>query len=208
VPPIKTNQFSQQQEEDMNFTKETANPLFWIGILFLTVLAYVYYMNEGYTDASGSKIDASGNILRDASGANVTLSLADLIKALSFSNKTGSPEDALNPPIFTSSTNVLPVAVGEGKTILDKETENRLSKNIVTQLKDELLAQRATTNVSDGCSSGSGSGSGSCASPSDSCSDSCSQGSDYLANSPGAPFNSNDYIRKDSIPCWGCKLPQ
>ncbi len=201
----KTNQFSQQQEEDMNFTKETANPLFWIGILFLTVLAYVYYMNEGYTDASGGRIDASGNRLRDASGATVTLSLSDLIKALSFSNKTGSPEDALKPPIFTSSTNVLPVAVGEGKSVLDKETENRLSKNIVTQLKDELLAQRATTNVSGGCDSGSGSDS--CAS--ESCgTNSCSQGSEYLANSPGAPFNSNDYIRKDSIPCWGCTLPQ
>ena len=198
----------------MNFTKETANPLFWIGILFLTVLAYVYFMNEGYVDASGATIDASGNRMKDASGSTVTLSLSDLIKALSFSNKTGSPEDALKPPIFTSSTNVLPVSVGEGKTILDKETENRLSKNIVTQLKDELLAQRATTPLSGECDSGSGSGSGSCDSGSGSCaaassaSDSCSQGSDYLANSPGAPFNSNDYIRKDSIPCWGCKLPQ
>lgn len=193
----------------MNFTKETANPLFWIGILFLTVLAYVYFMNEGYVDASGSKIDASGNRMKDASGATVTLSLADLIKALSFSNKTGSTDDVLKPPVFTSSTNVLPVAVGGEKTVLDKETENRLSKNIASQIRDEMLAQRATTPLSDGC----GSGSGSCVSPSDSCgsasaSDSCSQGSDYLANSPGAPFNSNDYIRKDSIPCWGCKLPQ
>lgn len=180
----------------MNFSKETANPLFWIGILFLTVLAYVYFMNEGYTDASGNK-------LNDASGATVTLSLSDLIKALSFSNKTGSTEDVLKPPVFTSSTNVLPVAVGEGKTVLDKETENRLSKNIATQIKDELLAQRSTTPVTgDGCSGGAESCSNSCAS------DSCAQGSDYLANSPGAPFNSNDYIRKDSIPCWGCTLPQ
>lgn len=180
----------------MNFTKESANPLFWIGILFLTVLAYVYFMNEGYTDASGNKA-------KDASGATVSLSLSDLIKALSFSNKTGSPDDALKPPIFTPSTNVLPVTVGEGKTVLDRETENRLSKNIVTQLKDELLAQRSTTPMNGG---GCGGGD-SCAS--DSCSsDSCAQGSDYLANSPGAPFNSNDYIRKDSIPCYGCTLPQ
>jgi hypothetical protein len=179
----------------MNFTKETANPLFWVGILFLAVLAYVYFMNEGYVDASGAKIDASG--------ATVTLSLSDLIKALSFSNKTGSPEDALKPPVFTSSTNVLPVAVGGAKTTLDAETEKRLSKNIATQLKDELLAQRSTTPVSGGCSGESDScGSDSCQS------NSCSQGADYLANSPGAPFNSNDYIRKDSIPCWGCTLPQ
>ena len=178
----------------MNFTKETANPLFWIGILLLAVLAYVYIMNEGYTDASGAKIDASGG--------TITLSLSDLIKALTFSNKSGSTNDVLKPPIFTPSTNVLPVAVGGGKSTLDAETEKRLSKNIATQIKDELLAQRATTPVSgDGC------GDDSCGS--DSCqSNSCSQGSDYLANSPGAPFNSNDYIRKDSIPCWGCTLPQ
>ena len=194
----------------MNFTKETANPLFWIGILLLTVLAYVYFMNEGYRDASGAKIDASG--------AKITLSLSDLIRALSFSNKTGSAQDALKPPVFTPSTNVLPVAVGEGKTTLDAETEQRLSKNIATQIKDELLAQRSTTPVSgegsgkDGCGGGSSCESGcgggdSCGS--DSCqSNSCAQGADYLANSPGAPFNSNDYIRKDSIPCWGCTLPQ
>jgi hypothetical protein len=177
----------------MNFTKETANPFFWIVLLFLAVLAYVYFMNEGYTDASGARIDASGN--------TVTLSLSDLIKALSFSNKTGSPEDVLKPPVFTSSTNVLPVAVGQGKTTLDAETEKRLSKNIATQIKDELLAQRSTTPMGGECPSES-CGSNSCSS------DSCAQGSEYLANSPGAPFNSNDYIRKDSIPCWGCTLPQ
>ena len=183
----------------MNFSKDTLKPLYWIGILLLAVFGYIYFMNEGYVDASGNK-------LTDASGATVTLSLSDLIKALSFSNKTGSPDDALKPPVFVPSTNVLPVSVGEGKTVLDKETENRLSKNIVTQLKDELLAQRSTTPVTgDGCSSSGNS----CTSPEESCSsNSCAQGSDYLANSPGAPFNSNDYIRKDSIPCWGCTLPQ
>jgi hypothetical protein len=29
-----------------------------------------------------------------------------------------------------------------------------------------------------------------------------------MTNSPGAPFNMNEYIRKDSIPCYGCTLPQ
>jgi hypothetical protein len=181
----------------MNFTKESANPIFWIGILLLAVMGYVYYMNEGYVDASGNK-----NI--DASGGNITLSLSDLIKALSFSNKTGSPNDVLNPPVFAESTNILPVPVTGGKTTLDSETEKRLSKNIATQIKDELLAQRSTTPVipASGCSESGNKCSDGCES------DSCSQGSDYLNNSPGAPFNSNDYIRKDSIPCWGCTLPQ
>ncbi len=181
----------------MNFTKETANPIFWIAILLLAVLGYVYFMNEGYVDASGNKAS-------DASGATITLSLSDLIKALSFSNKVGSPSDIPNPPVFADSTNILPVPVTGGKTTLDEETEKRLSKNIATQIKDEVLAQRSTTPVipASGCSGGGNSCSDGCAS------DSCSQGADYLNNSPGAPFNSNDYIRKDSIPCWGCTLPQ
>jgi hypothetical protein len=179
----------------MNVTKETMNPIFWIAILLLAVLGYVYFMNEGYVDASGNK-------KVDASGATITLSLSDLIKALSFSNKTGSPSNIPNPPVFAESTNILPVPVTGGKTTLDEETEKRLSKNIATQIKDEMLAQRSTTSVIPGCSGNGNKCSDGCES------DSCSQGSDYLHSSPGAPFNSNDYIRKDSIPCWGCTLPQ
>jgi len=33
-----------------------------------------------------------------------------------------------------------------------------------------------------------------------------SSGSNQEDDSVPAPFNSQDYIRKDSIPCWGCKL--
>jgi hypothetical protein len=179
----------------MNFTKETMNPIFWIAILLLAVLGYVYFMNEGYVDASGNKAV-------DASGTTITLSLSDLIKALSFANKSGSPSNIPNPPVFAESTNILPVPVEGGKTTLDTETEKRLSKNIATQIKDELLAQRSTTPVIPGCSGNGNKCSDGCES------DSCSQGADYLHSSPGAPFDSNDYIRKDSIPCWGCTLPQ
>ena len=182
----------------MNLSKQTANPIFWIAVLLLVVMAYVYFMNEGYVDASGNK-------QKDASGATVTLSLSDLIKALTFANKTGAPEDALKPPMFTPSTNILPVQVGgETKASLDAEVEKRLSKNIATQIKDELLAQRATTPLETGCSDSGNK----CSEPESCASDSCAQGSEYLNNAPGAPFNANEYIRKDSIPCWGCTLPQ
>ena len=33
-----------------------------------------------------------------------------------------------------------------------------------------------------------------------------SSGSNQEDDSVPAPFNSEEYIRKDSIPCWGCKL--
>jgi hypothetical protein len=34
------------------------------------------------------------------------------------------------------------------------------------------------------------------------------QGIDYATAAPGCkPFNINEWIRKDSIPCYGCTLP-
>jgi hypothetical protein len=38
-----------------------------------------------------------------------------------------------------------------------------------------------------------------------SCSPATSQGDDYSKGCK--PFNINEYIRKDSIPCYGCTLP-
>lgn len=37
------------------------------------------------------------------------------------------------------------------------------------------------------------------------CSPAAAQGADYTSNCK--PFNINEYIRKDSIPCYGCTLP-
>ena len=180
--------------------KIMGSPLFLLAVLFLAVLVLVYYMNEGYVDASGNKLDASGNL--------ITLSLSDLIKALTFSNKADST-DVLKPPVFSPATNVLPVTVGGGS--LSSESESRIAQNVAKNLKDEWLAKRSTTPVipgegcpsdDSGCSSdASCGGGGSCGSPS------CCQGSDYSSSVP-APFNSGDYIRKDSIPCWGCTLPK
>ena len=171
--------------------KGVSTSIFTLGILLVAVLLLVYFMNEGYADASGNKLDGSGNI--------VSLSLSDLIKALVFANQTGDTSDALKPPVFGSSTSVLPVTVAGGT--LSSETEDRIAKNVAKNLKDEWLANRSTTPVlpanGSSCSSGS---SDSCSSNS---SPSCCQGADY--NSNLAPYNSNDYIRKDSIPCYGCR---
>lgn len=217
--------------------KEAVSPLMLLGILFVTVLALIYFMNEGYLNASEIYVDASGNIRRkdsvsglfryvlatdasgnsastkkdasgnttksstDGSGNLISLSLSDLIKALAFANKSEKPEDVLNPPVFGPSTNVLPVTVSGGS--LSSESEKRIAQQISKNIKDEMLAQRSTIPVLPA--------SGDCSND-DSCNDSaaCSQGAQYGCNGggAGAPFDSSDYIRKDSIPCWGCKLPQ
>lgn len=84
-------------------------------------------------------------------------------------------------------------SVSEG--VSQNEIEQRLAKNIATQIKDELLVQRALTQPS-------------AAPAAPAASDGLYQGMEYASSCPSKePLNMNQYIRKDSIPCWGCTLP-
>jgi len=158
-----------------------------IGILVIVVLIQIYYMNESYTDASGNTVDASGNM--------VTLSLSDLFYALRFNTGSGSSSnktyDNLRDDLATVTTKSKAPAMSE-------EDKNRLSKDIAKSIKDQMLSDRSLQPVIPASTD-------SCANDSACVSDSCSQGADYMS---GAPFNANDYIKKDSIPCYGCTLPK
>jgi hypothetical protein len=158
-----------------------------IGILVVVVLIQIYYMNESYTDASGNTVDASGNM--------VTLSLSDLFYALRFNTGSGSSSnktyDNLRDDLATVTTKSKAPAMSE-------EDKNRLSKDIAKSIKDQMLSDRSLQPVIPASTD-------SCANDSACVSDSCSQGADYMS---GAPFNANDYIKKDSIPCYGCTLPK
>jgi hypothetical protein len=158
-----------------------------IGILVVVVLLQIYYMNESYTDASGNTVDASGNM--------VTLSLSDLFYALRFNTGSGSSSnktyDNLRDDLTTVSTK-------KEEPKISEEDKNRLSKDIAKSIKDQILSDRSLQPVVPAATD-------SCANDSACVSDSCSQGADYMS---GAPFNANDYIKKDSIPCYGCTLPK
>jgi hypothetical protein len=158
-----------------------------IGILVVVVLLQIYYMNESYTDASGNTVDASGNM--------VTLSLSDLFYALRFNTGSGSSSnktyDNLRDDLTTVSTK-------KEEPKMSEEDKNRLSKDIAKSIKDQILSDRSLQPVIPASTD-------SCANDSACVSDSCSQGADYMS---GAPFNANDYIKKDSIPCYGCTLPK
>jgi hypothetical protein len=158
-----------------------------IGILVVVVLLQIYYMNESYTDASGNTVDASGNM--------VTLSLSDLFYALRFNTGSGSSSnktyDNLRDDLTTVSTK-------KEEPKISEEDKNRLSKDIAKSIKDQILSDRSLQPVVPASTD-------SCANDSACVSDSCSQGADYMS---GAPFNANDYIKKDSIPCYGCTLPK
>jgi hypothetical protein len=80
---------------------------------------------------------------------------------------------------------------------LSDETINRLSKSLASQLTQQNYSTRTMYNPQNEMGS------------SNPYSDAVAQGSDYTNTRPvqQQPFDRNEYIRKDSIPCWGCSLP-
>ena len=80
---------------------------------------------------------------------------------------------------------------------LSKELEDRLAKNITKQLRDDMLSQRALSDVRPS--------SAPCIADTMPSTNLTQQGYEYQHSKP---LDMNDYIRKDSSPCWGCSLPQ
>lgn len=82
---------------------------------------------------------------------------------------------------------------------MSKEIEDRIAKNVASQVKDSLLVQRATTNLNE-------MGNGGCPYASYS-STAGEQGTEYTQARPNPQPDMSQYIRKDSIPCWNCAVP-
>ena len=190
------------------FLPTKVNPMLVIGVLVLLVLVAIFLTTEGFVgvDASGSRVamDASGTkVAIDGSGNMITLSIADLIRALSSSAER---PNTVTKTAVVSTSETLPPPSAFPRTVssmgLSSEDEKRIASTVAKQVKDSLLAERSTTPVLPASNSAA---SGMTQQPE---SDSCAQGMDYSENSPYAPWNSPDYVRKDSIPCWGCTLPQ
>jgi len=140
-------------------------------------------------DASGNTVDASGNM--------ITMSLSDLFYALRF-NTSGSSSSSSETTYDNLRDDLSKMSSTNTTYTMSEEDKNRLSKDIAKSIKDQILSDRSLQPVIPASTD-------SCANESACVSDSCSQGADYMS---GAPFNANDYIRKDSIPCYGCTLPK
>jgi hypothetical protein len=84
----------------------------------------------------------------------------------------------------------------EQSTTSTKEMEDRIAKNVATQLKDSLLAKRATQNPMEDISCPYASVD----------SNAVLQGRELTQAKPSSP-DMSEYFRKDSIPCWNCSLP-
>jgi hypothetical protein len=154
---------------------------------------------------------ASGNVVRTQ--GNFPVLEIDRIYAM-----VGSPYDNNDKPI--KDKKVMDVAAPEAemnttkpkeKKITDskpdsapgcsdnfsKELEDRLAKNITKQLRDDMLSQRALSDLRPS--------SAPCMADTMPSTNLTQQGYEYQNSKP---LDMNDYIRKDSIPCWGCSLPQ
>ena len=118
---------------------------------------------------------------RDASGAdasgNVTLSLSDLLALLGTGSSKKNNDNNTSSRAYNSLRN-------EIMSDVRSEVRNEMLNGKFSALFDE------ENNVLD-----------------DSCIDSFSaqQGADFMKYIPGK--NPDDYIRKDSVPCYGCSIP-
>ena len=168
--------------------------------LIIIVLYQVYSSAESFTaaDASGNPVvssDASGNsVTKDSSGNEIKLSLSDLYGLLGpFKTKKQTQKESQPAPTVPESETPSATEPTEGSL---KEVEDRIAKAVSKQIKDDLMAQRATDDVYDKYA------------PCD-LTDSGAQGQEFEKIKP-RPSNQPDmseYIRKDSIPCWNCSVP-
>ena len=179
------------------------------------------------TNTGTTQNPASGNVVTSTTGTTQNVASGNVVRTQSnfpaleidrIYAMVGSPYDNNDKPI--KDKKVTDVAAPEAemnttkpkeKKITDskpdsapgcsdnfsKELEYRLAKNITKQLRDDMLSQRALTDVRPS--------SAPCMADTMPSTNLTQQGYEYQNSKP---LDMNDYIRKDSIPCWGCSLPQ
>lgn len=151
-------------------------------ILIATLIVAQYYTKEAFTvqtDCSGSQC--------------VSVSLSDLMSLLYKNNNS-----------TTSDTTTDEKPKDKPISSLDSQFYTNLKGDIIDQIKqsvkEEVTANRTllvgSQEIDNSCVSAT------------SCDSATSfadmQGQAFLSSAPGK--NPNDYIRKDSIPCYGCSL--
>jgi hypothetical protein len=162
--------------------------LVFIGLLAILSLGQILF-TENFYDASGASL-------------NISVSVSDLLAAFgSYTKYSAAAKDAsgntfkntnplsLNSPI-NNAAGPYPSAVGPNGAPIDAQFIDSLRADIKNDVRDSIRDSLSSPNVMT-----------------DSCIDSISdsQGADFMRYIPGK--NPADYIRKDSIPCYGCSVP-
>jgi hypothetical protein len=135
-------------------------------------------------DASGNVVDASGNAVSTRGSGTINLSLADLI-TLFGSTATGTPA----PPAVTPPSNN-PLA----STTAGQDFYNQFRPMLLNDINKAIEAKATAAppvpvTVEEDAS----------------CSPSLQQGTDFSTAQNNIQYN-QEYIRKDSIPCYACSL--
>ena len=140
-------------------------------------------------DASGNAVDASGNAVTTRGTGTINLSLADLI-TLFGSTATGTSA----PPAATPPSNNPAASTTAGQDFYNQFRPMLLDDiNKAIEAKATVapatVAAPVTTTVEEDVS----------------CSPSLQQGTDFSTAQNNIQYN-QEYIRKDSIPCYACSL--
>lgn len=128
--------------------------------------------------------------ISDNSGSRISLSLTDLLSLIGTSTTT--------PPSAPSATPIVINQGGGGDYSYYNKMKKAILGDVRQTVRDELLNGSLSAINSSGCNGDT---------ITDSCIDSFSdqQGADFMRFIPGK--NPADYIRKDSVPCYGCSVP-
>jgi hypothetical protein len=160
-----------------------------IGLLAVLFLGPILYQ-ESFVDAS------------DNSGAYIKLSLTDLMSLFGSTQAELNSRQTQQQPIIITQPSSGSGAAGT-QSSLDNQFYSSLKDSIVSDVRqtisDELLNASSRPSDSSGGLLGQ-------TVIRDECIDSMAeqQGADFMRYIPGK--NPADYIRKDSIPCYGCSL--
>lgn len=139
------------------------------------------------TDASGNLVDASGTIV-SSTKSTIQLTLSDLLKLFKAATPTPPPTPSESKiSVREAIKEVLPPAPDTSKQLYEKIRPSVI-QDIKTQLQGAPFEPAAPIST-----------------PCDMSSDSVAQGVE-LMNAKASLENNADYIRKDSIPCYGCSL--
>ena len=138
-------------------------------------------------DASGNAVDASGNAVTTRGSGTINLSLADLITLFGSTATGTSAPPAATPP----SNNPAP------STTAGQDFYNQFRPMLLDDINKAIEAKATVTpaimpvpiTVEDDAS----------------CSPSLQQGTDFSTAQNNIQYN-QEYIRKDSIPCYACSL--
>lgn len=132
--------------------------------------------------------------ISDNSGSFIRLSLADLMSLIGTQSSTKKTDTSANQPIIIQP----PSFDAQFSSLKDA-----ILSDVKQTVQDEIVSGSLR-----GLAAGSVGGGDVCADVvDDSCIESMSnlQGSEFMKYIPGK--NPADYIRKDSVPCYGCSLP-